>query len=52
MFDHIGIGVTDYEASKAFFLEALKPIGVGVVMEGKFGGPDGHNVEVVCHKPA
>jgi catechol 2,3-dioxygenase-like lactoylglutathione lyase family enzyme len=121
MFDHIGIGVTDYEASKAFFLKALKPIGVGVVMEGQFGlglgkapkpsfwlhqeggkkspihlaftaesrkqvdefhrealaaggkdngapglrphyhatyygafviGPDGHNVEVVCHKPA
>ena len=120
MFDHIGIGVTDYEASKAFFLAALKPIGVGVVMEGQYGlglgkdrkpsfwlhpdpgkhsplhlaftadnrkqvdefhraalatggrdngepglrphyhatyygafviGPDGHNVEVVCHKP-
>ena len=33
MFDHIGIGVTDLEASKAFFLEALAPFGVGVVME-------------------
>ena len=33
MFDHIGIGVTDLQASKAFFLEALAPLGVGVVME-------------------
>jgi len=33
MFDHIGIGVTDLEASKAFFLEALAPLGIGVVME-------------------
>jgi catechol 2,3-dioxygenase-like lactoylglutathione lyase family enzyme len=120
MFDHVGIGVSDYAASKAFFLKALQPIGVGVVMEGPYGvglgqngkptlwlsstsekpahlhlafaaetraqvnafyraaleaggkdngapglrphyhlnyygafviGPDGHNVEVVCHKP-
>ncbi len=33
MFDHIGIGVTDLDASKAFYLEALAPLGVGVVME-------------------
>ena len=33
MFDHIGIGVTDLEASKAFLLRALAPLGVGVVME-------------------
>lgn len=33
MFDHVGIGVTDLAASKAFFLEALAPLGVGVVME-------------------
>lgn len=121
MFDHIGFGVTDVQASKAFFLKALAPIGAGVVMEGPYGvgigpdkkpslwiheasakpapmhlaftandratvdafykaalaaggtdngapglrphyhanyygafviGPDGHNVEVVCHKPA
>jgi catechol 2,3-dioxygenase-like lactoylglutathione lyase family enzyme len=120
MFDHIGFGVTDLDASKQFFLEALEPIGVSVVMEGPYGiglgqdnkpslwfhetvdkpapihlaftaedrqqvdafyraalaaggkdngspglrpqyhqhyygafviGPDGHNVEVVCHKP-
>lgn len=44
MFDHIGFGVTDFAASRAFFLEALKPLGVAVVMEGPYGvgmGPDG-----------
>ena len=120
MFDHIGLGATDLAASKAFFLKALQPLGVGVVMEGPYGvglgkpgkpslwlspaqekpsrlhiaitadsraqvdafyqaalaaggsdngppglrphyhpnyygafviGPDGHNVEAVCHKP-
>jgi catechol 2,3-dioxygenase-like lactoylglutathione lyase family enzyme len=120
MLDHIGIGVTDLDASKAFFLRALAPLGVGIVMEGSYGvglgtkgkpwlwfsqaqqapaplhlaftaasradvdafyreaidaggrdngppglrphyhpdyygafviGPDGHNVEAVCHKP-
>ena len=120
MFDHIGIGVTDLEASKSFFLRCLAPLGVVAVMEfpdavglgqgrkpsfwlgsmsgqpaplhlaftaderaqvdafyrlaleaggqdngapglrphyhpnyyGAFViGPDGHNVEVVCHKP-
>lgn len=33
MFDHIGVGVSDLKASKAFFLQALAPLGVGVVME-------------------
>ena len=33
MFDHIGIGVSNLEASKAFFLQALAPIGVAVVMD-------------------
>ena len=120
MFDHIGFGVSDYAASKEFFLKALQPLGVTVVMEGPYGvglgrrgkpslwmhqasdqpaplhlaftaddrkqvaefyhaaleaggkdngapglrphyhanyygafviGPDGHNVEAVCHKP-
>ena len=120
MFDHIGIGVSNLQASKAFFLQALAPLGVVVAMEvpdavglgrnrkpslwlgsttdrpvplhlaftaedrkqvdeffrhalaagGKDNGtpglrphyhadyyaafvigPDGHNVEVVCHKP-
>jgi catechol 2,3-dioxygenase-like lactoylglutathione lyase family enzyme len=120
MFDHVVFGVSDYAASKAFYLKALEPIGVVVVQEGPWGleisadrksslcifqtqekparlhlafvaenrgqvdafhraaleagakdnggpglrphyhanyyaafviGPDGHNIEVVCHKP-
>jgi catechol 2,3-dioxygenase-like lactoylglutathione lyase family enzyme len=120
VFDHVVFGVSDYAASKAFFLAALEPLGVAVVAEGPLGvelsadgksslclvqseekpahlhlaftaesrhqveafhraalaaggkdngapglrpqyhanyyaafviGPDGHNVEAVCHKP-
>ena len=120
MFDHVVFGATDYAASKAFFLEALAPLGMTIVSEGPLGvelsadgkaslcirpaqekpghlhlaftarnreqvrafhraalvaggrdhggpglrpqyhahyyaafviGPDGHNVEVVCHEP-
>ena len=44
MFDHLGIGVTNLADSKAFFLQALRPLGVAVVMEGPYGvglGQDG-----------
>jgi len=34
MFDHVKFGVSDYAASKAFFLKALEPLGVAVVGEG------------------
>ena len=34
MFDHVKFGVSDYAASKAFFLKALAPLGVGIVSEG------------------
>jgi len=34
MFDHVKFGVSDYAASKAFFLRALAPLGVAVVAEG------------------
>ena len=37
MFDHVVFGVTDYAASKAFFLQALEPLGVAVVLEGPLG---------------
>lgn len=37
MFDHVVFGVSDYEASKAFFLKALEPLGVTVVSEGLLG---------------
>ena len=34
MFDHVKFGVSNYAASKAFFLKALEPLGVDVVQEG------------------
>ncbi|RPH67280.1 MAG: VOC family protein [Burkholderiales bacterium] len=37
MFDHIGFGATDIEASKAFFVRALAPLGISAVMEGPYG---------------
>ena len=46
MFDHIGVNVKDYRASRAFYEQALAPLGYGVVMEyddwgaGAFGPPE------------
>jgi catechol 2,3-dioxygenase-like lactoylglutathione lyase family enzyme len=37
MFDHVVFGVSDYAASKAFFLKALEPLDVVVVSEGPLG---------------
>jgi catechol 2,3-dioxygenase-like lactoylglutathione lyase family enzyme len=37
MFDHVVFGVSDYAASKAFFLKALAPLGVAVAQEGPLG---------------
>jgi catechol 2,3-dioxygenase-like lactoylglutathione lyase family enzyme len=37
MFDHVVFGVSDYAASKAFFLKALEPLGVAVVQDGPLG---------------
>lgn len=37
MFDHVVFGVSDYQVSKAFFLKALKPIGIVIVSEGTLG---------------
>ena len=34
MFDHVKFGVSDYAASKAFFLKVLEPLGVAFVGEG------------------
>ena len=33
MIDHIGLAVSNMERSKAFYSNALKPLGIGVVME-------------------
>ena len=45
MFDHVKFGVSDYAASKAFFLKALEPLGVAVASEG----PPTYGVEL-CPK--
>src|SRR5881628_334759 len=59
MFDHVVFGVSDYAASKAFFLKALEPLGVAVVLEGPLGvelsPPDGKASLCMCQteeKPA
>jgi catechol 2,3-dioxygenase-like lactoylglutathione lyase family enzyme len=33
MIDHIGFSVADMDRAKAFYLSALKPLGLGVIME-------------------
>ena len=34
MFDHVKFGVSDFEASKTFYLKALEPLGVALVSAG------------------
>jgi catechol 2,3-dioxygenase-like lactoylglutathione lyase family enzyme len=46
MFDHVKFGVSDFAASKAFFLKALEPLGVAVVAEG----PPTYGVELMPPK--
>ncbi len=44
MIDHLSLAVRDLARSKAFYLKALAPLGVQVVMEGPYGvglGPAG-----------
>ena len=59
MFDHVKFGVSDYARSKAFFLKALEPLGVAVVLEGPLGvercRPGGRSSLCICQteeKPA
>ena len=33
MIDHIGFAVSNVERSKTFYVDALKPLGIGMVME-------------------
>jgi catechol 2,3-dioxygenase-like lactoylglutathione lyase family enzyme len=42
MFDHVKFGVSDFAASKAFYLKALAPIGMVLVAEG----PPAYGVEL------
>ena len=51
MFDHVKFGVSDFALSKAFFLNALAPLGVKIVAEGEPGYgvelcPDRDNVSL------
>jgi catechol 2,3-dioxygenase-like lactoylglutathione lyase family enzyme len=51
VFDHVVFGVSDYAASKAFFLQALGPLGVAVVLEGPLGielSTDGKSSLCLC----
>ncbi|MGO4380881.1 VOC family protein [Pseudoduganella sp. RAF53_2] len=34
MFDHVKFGVSDFAASKAFYLKALEPLGIEIAGEG------------------
>ncbi|WP_211472485.1 VOC family protein [Collimonas humicola] len=43
MFDHVKFGVSDYAASKAFFLKALEPL--GVVIDADW--PQAYGVELI-----
>ena len=36
--DHVGLNVQDYAKSKAFYVKALAPLGIELVMETR--GPD------------
>jgi catechol 2,3-dioxygenase-like lactoylglutathione lyase family enzyme len=34
IFDHLGINVSDFAKSRSFFLEALRPLKLGIIAEG------------------
>jgi catechol 2,3-dioxygenase-like lactoylglutathione lyase family enzyme len=44
MIDHIGFAVSNIERSKTFYVDALKPLGIGVLMEvsAEQTGADAH----------
>src|SRR5690348_15860067 len=48
MTDHVKCHITDYAASRAFFLKALEPLGVAVVSEG----PPTYGVEISSRSKA
>jgi catechol 2,3-dioxygenase-like lactoylglutathione lyase family enzyme len=60
LFDHVKIGVSDYAASRAFFPApaggtdngppGLRPQYSGAYYAAFVLGPDGHDVEAVCHE--
>jgi catechol 2,3-dioxygenase-like lactoylglutathione lyase family enzyme len=48
MFDHVKIGVSDFAASKAFFIQALAPLGVTAGAEGE----PSYGIELCAQGPA
>ena len=44
MIDHVGLAVSSMERAKAFYLGALQPLGIGVIMEvtAEQTGADAH----------
>ena len=57
MFDHVGLNVRDYAASRAFYERALAPLGYGVVMDfdrwkaAGFGKDDKPELWIVEREP-
>lgn len=54
MIDHVGISVPDHAASKNFYLRALAPLGIGVVMsvaKQESGRPSDYTGFGYDHKP-
>jgi catechol 2,3-dioxygenase-like lactoylglutathione lyase family enzyme len=49
MFDHVKFGVSDYSASKAFFVKALQPLGVTVITDWPPSGVGLSQSEVEFH---
>lgn len=56
MIDHLSIGVTDLAKSKAFYEEALKPLGYQVKVEMEhgicLGAEDGGDIWIVKSEPS
>ena len=55
MFDHVGLNVKDYPASRAFYVAALAPLGYGITMEfeewkAAAFGPEGKPAFWVCQR--
>lgn len=43
MFDHVKFGVSDFAASKAFYLQALESLGIAIAGEG----PPSYGIELI-----
>ena len=55
MLDHVALNVTDYERSRTFYVQALEPLGIGIVMEmpeakGLGLGEDGKPYLWICER--